>query len=459
MCIRDSFLGLRTLTILELALKNANGQRAAEGLPPLSFETLPLNDKATFQLLKTANTTAVFQLESKGMKDMLKQAMPDCFEDIIALVALYRPGPMDLIPDFCRRKHGKQRVEYPHPLTEPILKETYGIAVYQEQVMQIAQVVAGYSLGGADLLRRAMGKKKVEEMDAQRKTFVEGATKNNMTERQATELFDLLEKFAGYGFNKSHAAAYALVAYQTAYLKAHYPAAFLASTMSADMNNTDSVHTFYDDCAPNQIEVLPPDINQSAVSYTHLEILGNQEVVMKQIGTQLARVPGIIGATVLGDGDIVLVLNAVQLANREALSVGSVKVSSATPAIEQRRRIALVVDDSLTMRKVLSRVLEREDFEVLTANDGMDAVQKLQQITPDIILTDIEMPRMDGFEFSRHVRDNQATKHTPLIVISSRTADKHRNLATEIGVNAFLGKPVQDEDLIAQVNALLGQNA
>ena len=266
--VKFDFLGLRTLTILELALDNANKQRAAEGLEPLSFATLPLNDKATFQLLKTANTTAVFQLESRGMKDMLKQAMPDCFEDIIALVALYRPGPMDLIPDFCRRKHGKQRVEYPHPLTEPILKETYGIAVYQEQVMQIAQVVAGYSLGGADLLRRAMGKKKQEEMDAQRKTFTEGAVKNNMTERQATELFDLLEKFAGYGFNKSHAAAYALVAYQTAYLKAHYPAAFLASTMSADMNNTDSVHIFYDDCAPNQIEVLPPDINHSDFKFT-----------------------------------------------------------------------------------------------------------------------------------------------------------------------------------------------
>ncbi|MDO9231874.1 MAG: DNA polymerase III subunit alpha [Methylotenera sp.] len=266
--VKFDFLGLRTLTILELALNNANKQRAAESLLPLSFETFPLNDKATFQLLKTANTTAVFQLESKGMKDMLKQAMPDCFEDIIALVALYRPGPMDLIPDFCRRKHGKQRVEYPHPLTEPILKETYGIAVYQEQVMQIAQVVAGYSLGGADLLRRAMGKKKQEEMDAQRKTFTEGAVKNNMTERQATELFDLLEKFAGYGFNKSHAAAYALVAYQTAYLKAHYPAAFLASTMSADMNNTDSVHIFYDDCAPNQIEVLPPDVNQSEFKFT-----------------------------------------------------------------------------------------------------------------------------------------------------------------------------------------------
>ena len=250
-----------------MALENANKQRAEQDLPPLTFATLPLDDKKTFQLLKTANTTAVFQLESRGMKDMLKQAMPDCFEDIIALVALYRPGPMDLIPDFCRRKHGKQRVEYPHPLTEPILKETYGIAVYQEQVMQIAQVVAGYSLGGADLLRRAMGKKKKEEMDDQRKIFTDGATKNNMTEKQASELFDLLEKFAGYGFNKSHAAAYALVAYHTAYLKTHYPAAFLAATMSADMNNTDSVHIFYDDCAPNQVEVLPPDVNESEFKF------------------------------------------------------------------------------------------------------------------------------------------------------------------------------------------------
>ncbi len=255
--VKFDFLGLRTLTILELALVNANKQRADSDLPPLSFATLPLNDKATFQLLKTANTTAVFQLESRGMKDMLKQALPDCFEDIIALVALYRPGPMDLIPDYCRRKHGKQRVEYPHPLTEAILKETYGIAVYQEQVMQIAQVVAGYSLGGADLLRRAMGKKKQEEMDDQRKTFTEGAVKNNMTERQATELFDLLEKFAGYGFNKSHAAAYAMVAYQTAYLKAHYPAAFLASTMSADMNNTDSVRIFMRTVHPIRLRYYP----------------------------------------------------------------------------------------------------------------------------------------------------------------------------------------------------------
>lgn len=268
--VKFDFLGLRTLTILDMALENANVQRAQEGLPALSFETLPLDDKKSYQLLKTSNTTAVFQLESKGMKDMLKQAKPDCFEDIIALVALYRPGPMDLIPDFCRRKHGLQRVEYPHPATEAILKETYGIAVYQEQVMQIAQVVAGYSLGGADLLRRAMGKKKPEEMVAQRAIFNEGAQKNGLNEKQANDLFDLLEKFAGYGFNKSHAAAYALVAYHTAYLKAHYPAAFIAATMSADMNNTDNVRIFFDDCAPNQIDVLPPDVNQSVYQFKPL---------------------------------------------------------------------------------------------------------------------------------------------------------------------------------------------
>ncbi|MFM9835969.1 MAG: DNA polymerase III subunit alpha [Methylophilaceae bacterium] len=294
--VKFDFLGLRTLTILNLAINNANRQRAQEALQALRLDTLPLDDKATFALLKKANTTAVFQLESRGMKDMLKQAKPDCFEDIIALVALYRPGPMDLIPDYCRRKHGQQRVEYPHPSTESILKETYGIAVYQEQVMQIAQVVAGYSLGGADLLRRAMGKKKQEEMDAQRATFTEGAQKNGLNERQAKELFDLLEKFAGYGFNKSHAAAYALVAYQTAYLKAHYPAAFLAATMSADMNNTDNMHIFFDDCAPNNVEVLPPDINHSEFQF---KPLNNKEIVYglgAVKGTGLAAIELILAA-------------------------------------------------------------------------------------------------------------------------------------------------------------------
>jgi DNA polymerase III subunit alpha len=298
--VKFDFLGLRTLTILNLAMNNANRQRAQEALPALRLETFPLDDKATFNLLKRANTTAVFQLESRGMKDMLKQAKPDCFEDIIALVALYRPGPMDLIPDFCRRKHGQQRVEYPHPSTEIILKETYGIAVYQEQVMQIAQVVAGYSLGGADLLRRAMGKKKPEEMVAQRAIFTEGALKNGLNQRQASDLFDLLEKFAGYGFNKSHAAAYALVAYQTAYLKAHYPAAFLAATMSADMNNTDNMHIFFDDCAPNEVEVLPPDINQSEFQFKPL----NNRAILYGLGavkgTGLAAIELILAARELG---------------------------------------------------------------------------------------------------------------------------------------------------------------
>jgi len=268
--VKFDFLGLRTLTILDMAIDNVNVQRAMDDEPPLVLEALPLDDKASFNLLKQSNTTAVFQLESKGMKDMLKQAKPDCFEDIIALVALYRPGPMDLIPDYCRRKHGQQRVNYPHPSTEVILKETYGIAVYQEQVMQIAQVVAGYSLGAADMLRRAMGKKKPEEMVKQREMFNEGAQKNGLNLQQSNDLFDLLEKFAGYGFNKSHAAAYALVAYQTAYLKTHYASAFLAATMSADMNNTDSVRIFFDDCAPNKVEVLPPDVNQSEYRFKAL---------------------------------------------------------------------------------------------------------------------------------------------------------------------------------------------
>jgi len=274
--VKFDFLGLRTLTILAMALKNSNNIRLKENLEPINLETLTVDDKSTFDLLKSSNTTAVFQLESRGMKDMLKQAKPDCFEDIVALVALYRPGPMDLIPDFCRRKHGQQAVTYPHPATEPILKETYGIAVYQEQVMQIAQVVAGYSLGEADLLRRAMGKKKPEEMDAQRAIFIQGAMKNELSNKQASDLFDLLEKFAGYGFNKSHAAAYAKIAYQTAFLKAHYPSAFIAASMSADMNNTDNIHLLFDDCSLNSIELHGPDINLSEFKFlpiTQKEIL------------------------------------------------------------------------------------------------------------------------------------------------------------------------------------------
>ena len=203
----------------------------------------------------------MFQFESRGMRDLLKRARPDRFEDIIALVALYRPGPMDLIPDFIERKHGRQRVEYLDPRLETILGPTYGVMVYQEQVMQIAQVVGGYSLGGADLLRRAMGKKKPEEMAKHRDIFVEGAQKNALSPRKANELFDLMEKFAGYGFNKSHAAAYALVAYQTAYMKAHHAAAFMAANLSALMDDTDKVQGLFQDALANGLKMLPPDIN------------------------------------------------------------------------------------------------------------------------------------------------------------------------------------------------------
>ena len=205
------------------------------------------------------------------MKDLLKKLKPDRFEDVIALVALYRPGPMDLIPDFIERKHGRQRVVYPDPRLEPILGPTYGIMVYQEQVMQIAQVLGGYSLGGADLLRRAMGKKKPEEMAKQRAIFKEGAAKNGLTAAKADEIFDLMEKFAGYGFNKSHAAAYAVLAYQTAYMKVHHLAAFMAANLSLVMGDTDKVQVFYDDARDHGLEILPPDINASDYRFVPLD--------------------------------------------------------------------------------------------------------------------------------------------------------------------------------------------
>jgi len=290
--VKFDFLGLRTLTILDWAMRHVKrlqdrglriedrGENEKQSsdvaqssiLNPQSFtlETLPLDDKLAYELLKAGNTTAVFQLESRGMKDMLKQARPDCFEDIIALVALYRPGPMDLIPDFVRRKHG-EKFDYPHPAVESVLRETYGIMVYQEQVMLMAQIVGGYSLGGADLLRRAMGKKKAEEMAEQREIFVEGALRNGTPKDQAGSLFDLMEKFAGYGFNKSHAAAYALVAYQTAYLKAHHPAAFMAATLSGDLDNTDKVRTFYLDALQQKLRILPPDVNNSGYAFSPID--------------------------------------------------------------------------------------------------------------------------------------------------------------------------------------------
>ncbi len=255
--VKFDFLGLTTLTVLDWTLRFI---RRLDPSSTLNLETLPLDDGRAYRIFATGNTTAVFQFESRGMRELLTRARPDRFEDIIALVALYRPGPMDLIPDFIERKHGK-RFEYLHPLLERVLEPTYGIMVYQEQVMQAAQVCAGYSLGGADLLRRAMGKKKPEEMAKQREIFVTGAATKEIGEAKANEIFDYMEKFAGYGFNKSHAAAYALVAYHTAYLKAHHAAAFMAANLSAVMDDTDKVQIFHEDARANGLAVLPPDVN------------------------------------------------------------------------------------------------------------------------------------------------------------------------------------------------------
>jgi len=266
--VKFDFLGLRTLTIINWAVQIINAN--SDGEQQLEIERLPLDDVETFDLLKRCATTAVFQLESRGMKDLIHRLQPDNFEDIVALVALFRPGPLQsgMVDDFINRKHGRAAVEYPHPALEPILRPTYGVILYQEQVMQIAQVLAGYTLGGADLLRRAMGKKKPEEMAKQRVIFTEGAVKNGVSESVATYIFDLMEKFAGYGFNKSHSAAYALISYQTAWLKAHYPAAFMAAVLSADMDNTDKVVTLIDECKDMKLSVIPPDVNRCQYRFT-----------------------------------------------------------------------------------------------------------------------------------------------------------------------------------------------
>ena len=268
--VKFDFLGLKTLTIIDWAVKNVKAMLPPDKAEKINIANLPLDDISSYDLLKRAETTAIFQLESRGMKDLIKRLQPDTFEDIIALVALFRPGPLQagMVDDFVNRKHGRAKVDYPHPDLEPVLKPTYGVIVYQEQVMQIAQILAGYSLGGADMLRRAMGKKKPEEMAKQREIFLEGAKNNNIEAKVAAAIFDLMEKFAEYGFNKSHSAAYALVAYQTTWLKAHYPAAFMAAVLSAEMDTTDKVVSLIDDCRELKLEVLPPDVNFSKIQFT-----------------------------------------------------------------------------------------------------------------------------------------------------------------------------------------------
>jgi len=260
--VKFDFLGLKTLTVLSTTIKLIR-QRGDS----INLEKIPLNNQTTFGMMGRGETTGVFQLESSGMRDVLKNLKPDTFEDIIAVVALYRPGPMSNIPSYIKRKHGKETISYLHPTLEGILKETYGIMIYQEQVMQIAQTLSGYSLGKADLLRRAMGKKIKEEMDEQRQVFIDGAEVNGVSAQQAEEIFKHVNKFAGYGFNKSHAAAYALIAYQTAYLKANYPLEFFAASMTLDLGNTDKLNIFRQELSRLKISLLPPNINKSTATF------------------------------------------------------------------------------------------------------------------------------------------------------------------------------------------------
>ena len=270
--VKFDFLGLRTLTIIDRAFRFINRRRKADGLEPLDPAHIPMEDPRTYDLLKRCQTTGVFQLESRGMKDLIKRLQPDRFGDLVAVLALFRPGPLQsgMVDDFISRKHGTNTapVDYFHPSLEPILKPTYGVILYQEQVMQIAQVIAGYSLGGADLLRRAMGKKKPQEMAQQRAVFLAGAATNGIDARVADRLFDLMEKFAGYGFNKSHSAAYAMIAYQTAWLKAHHPAAFMAAVLTADMHDTDKLVVLKHDCQQLGIQLEVPNVNRSQYDFT-----------------------------------------------------------------------------------------------------------------------------------------------------------------------------------------------
>ncbi len=280
--VKFDFLGLRTLTVIDWAVALVNKLNRQSGQDEITLPAQAFFDEKTFELIKKGRTIAVFQLESSGMRDLILRLQPDCFEDLIALVALYRPGPLDsgMVESYVNRKHGREPVDFPHPDTAPILGETNGVILYQEQVMQIAQVLAGYSLGAADLLRRAMGKKKPEEMAKQRTVFVEGAEKNSIETKTAEFIFDMMETFAGYGFNKSHSAAYALLSFQTAWLKAHYPAAYMAATMSADMDHTDKIVGLIADSRATGLLILFPDINRSLYKFEPVD----EQTVMYGLG-------------------------------------------------------------------------------------------------------------------------------------------------------------------------------
>jgi DNA polymerase-3 subunit alpha len=295
--VKFDFLGLKTLTVIRTCLEHVDRERATRVEPPLDLSLIPLDDGAVYKMISDADVTGVFQLESSGFRELLKKLRPDCFEDIVAAGALYRPGPREggMVDDFIERKHGRKKVEYDHPSLEPILKDTYGVIVYQEQVMQISSALAGYSLGKADLLRRAMGKKKVEVMAKEKAGFLDGAKQKAVDAKIAERVFDLMEKFAGYGFNRSHSAAYGLLTYQTAFLKRYYPVEFFAALLTCDKDDTDAVVKFIAEAKGNGIAVLRPDVNVSDTDFSVVEEVakGEGEKKKKVIRFGLGAVKGV----------------------------------------------------------------------------------------------------------------------------------------------------------------------
>ena len=363
--VKFDFLGLRTLTIIDWAISMINERLQREGKPPVDINRIPLDDQASFDLLLNAETTAVFQLESRGMKDLIRRLKPDCFEDMIALVALFRPGPLQsgMVDNFIDRKHGREEVSYPdsqyqHESLKPILEPTYGIILYQEQVMQIAQTLAGYTLGGADLLRRAMGKKKPEEMAKQRSVFKEGAEKQGINGELSMKIFDLVEKFAGYGFNKSHSAAYALVSYQTLWLKTHFPAEFMAAVMTADMDNTDKIVGLVDECLRMGIKVNPPDINSGLY---HFHVNDKGEIVY-----------GIGAIKGVGEGPIEAIVEARNKQGKQGYFRNIFELCAKTDIKKLNRRVL----EKLTMAGAFDKIGPHRAAILHSINDAIQAADQ-----------------------------------------------------------------------------------
>ncbi|AGF79058.1 DNA-directed DNA polymerase III PolC [Desulfocapsa sulfexigens DSM 10523] len=382
--IKFDFLGLKTLTVIDYALKHIKADIGTD----LDINALPMDDIKTFELLCSGDALGVFQLESSGMRELLVKMAPAQFSDLIALVALYRPGPLDsgMVDDFVETKHGRATANYPLPQLKPVLEETYGVIVYQEQVMKIANILANYSLGDADILRRAMGKKKVEVMNEEKIKFMEGAKKNNVDEKKAEYVFDLMAKFAGYGFNKSHSAAYALISYQTAYLKAHYPAQFMAALLSCDMNNTDKVVSYINECREHSIEVMPPDINESLIDFSvHNDRVRFGLAAVKNVGKSALH--SIIEEREAGGKYTSLedFCNRVDSRKVNSRVIESLIKSGSFDSVGCRRsQLMAIVDQAMDKAKAVQRDKQSGQMSLFGLSPATDTTDKSGIILPDI---------------------------------------------------------------------------